>query len=114
MNEITVADVLRKYGAEAFSMLGALIGLSFVEKLTIITAAVALLAGLAFGVLGAPIVAHYIDPPAAIRDYVVAGCALVLAIVGFVLAGTVHAVARSVKDWAPEFVRKLIDRKAGG
>ena len=114
MTDATVADVLRKYGAEAFSLAGALIGLSFIEKLSVLVAIIALLAGFAFGVAFAPIVAHYVDPPQAIRDYVVAGSALVLSLVGFVLAGAIHQVARHAREWLPEFVRRLIERKTGG
>ena len=69
-------------------------------------------AGFAFALVGAPIVTHYVAPPPAIRDHVTAGAALVLGICGFVIAGAIHASARQLKDWLPEFIRKLIERRA--
>ena len=113
MTDFSFADVIRKYGLEAFSMLGALIGLSFIERLTPWLAALALLSGFLVGVVGAPICAHYIEPPAAIRDYVIAGCALALSIVGFVLVGTLHATALKLKEWVPDLLRKIVERKTG-
>lgn len=114
MTDLTFAEILRKYGAEAFSLAGALVGLSFIERLSVFVAGVALLAGFAFGVVGAPIFVHYMEPPPAIRDYVLAASALVLSIVGFVLAGTLHAVALKLKEWVPDFLRRLVERKTGG
>jgi hypothetical protein len=111
--DMTVADFIRKYGAEAFAVLGALIGLSFIEKLTIAVAVAALVAGFAFGVVSAPIITHYANPPAAIRDYVLAGSALVMALVGFVLAGAIHASANNLRAWAPDFIRRLVEKKTG-
>jgi len=64
-------------------------------------------------VVGAPIVTHYMDPPAAIRDHVLAGSALVLGITGFLIASAIHATALHMKTWLPEFVRKLVERKGG-
>jgi hypothetical protein len=112
--DTTLADFIRKYGAEAFAVLGALVGLSFIEKLTIVVAVAALCAGFAFGVVSAPIITHYADPPAQIRDYVLAGAALVMALVGFVIAGAIHASAQHMKVWAPDYIRRLIERKTGG
>jgi hypothetical protein len=112
MLDLTVADVLRRYG-EAFGLLGALIGLSFIERLTVVAACLALLSGFAIALIGAPIATHYFAPPPAIRDHVTAGFALIFGISGFVLAGAIHAVARSLKDSLPAAVRKLIERRAG-
>jgi tellurite resistance protein TehA-like permease len=112
MAEISVADALRKYG-EVFGLLGALIGLSFIERLTVLAACLALLAGFAFALVGAPIVTHYAAPPPAIRDHVTAGVALLFGITGFVLAGAIHASARQLREWLPEFIRKAIERRAG-
>ncbi len=114
MADLSFADILRKYGAELFSLGGALVGLSFVERPSPWLAALALLSGFLVGVVGGPICAHYIEPPAAIRDYVIAGCALALSIVGFVLAGTLHATALKLKEWVPELLRKIVERKTGG
>jgi hypothetical protein len=114
MTDLTIADVIKKHGLEAFSLLGALIGLSFIEKLTLLAAGVALIAGFAFGVVTAPIAAHYIDPPAEIRDYVLAAMAGLLSLVGFVMCGAIVATAQHFRVWLPEFVRKFVERKTGG
>jgi hypothetical protein len=114
MTSLTIADVIRKYGLEAFSVLGALIGLSFIERLTLVAAGVAFAAGFGFAVVSAPIAVHYIAPPAEIRDYVLAGFAGLFSLVGFVVCGAIYASAQHLKTWLPEFVRKAIERKAGG
>lgn len=111
--DLHLADAFRKYGAEAFGLLGALVGLSFIEKLTVLAAITALAAGGAIAVVGAPIATHYIDPPPAIRDHVLAAAALVLGITGFLIASSIHATALHMKTWFPEFVRKLIERRGG-
>lgn len=114
MQEITtVGDLLKRHGAEIFGTLGALIGLSFIEKLTLFAAFLALIAGFAFAVVGAPIVTHYIDPAQHIRDNVTAGAALVLGISGFVIAGAVHATASNMRTWLPGFLRRFVERKTG-
>lgn len=114
MTSITLADVVRKYGLEAFSVLGALVGLSFIERLTVVAAGVAFAAGFGFAVVLAPIAAHYVGPPAEIRDYVLAGFAGLFSLIGFVLCGAIYSTAQHVKTWLPEFARKLLERKTGG
>lgn len=111
--ELHLTDVIRKYAVEAFGLLGALVALSFQEKLTALAVVTALAAGAAFAVVGAPIVVHYVDPPQAIRDHVLAACALVLGLVGFLLAGAIHASAAHMRTWLPEFVRKVIEKRGG-
>lgn len=111
--DLHITDVFRKFGAEAFGLLGALVGLSFLEKLTLLAVVTAIVAGAAFAIAGAPIIVHYIDPPPAIRDHVLAGCALVLGLVGFLLAGAIHASAAHARTWLPEFIRKLVERRGG-
>lgn len=113
-DHVTLGEVLRKYGPEAFGTLGALLGLSFIEKLTIVAAIVALACGVAFAVVGAPIITHYIDPPEAIKYHVAGGAGLLLGISGFFLAGAVAKTAESLRTSLPESLRKLLDRKAGG
>jgi uncharacterized membrane protein YhiD involved in acid resistance len=108
-----LTEVFRKFGAEAFGLLGALVGLSFHEKLTVFAVVTAIIAGAAVAVVGAPILTHYIDPPQAIRDHVLSACALVLGLIGFLLAGAIHASAAHARHWLPEFIRKMIERKGG-
>lgn len=114
MTEITLADIIRKYGLAAFSTLGALVGLSFVEKLTIVAAVIAFAASLGFAVVMAPIAVHYIAPPAAIRDHVIAAVAGLFGLVGFVICGAIHSTAQHVRAWLPEAVRRFIEKRAGG
>lgn len=111
--DLHLADAFKRYAAESFGLLGALVGLSFIEKLTVLAAITALVAGGAIAVVGAPIAVHYLDPPAAIRDHVLAAGALVLGITGFLIASAIHATALHMKQWLPEFVRKLVERKGG-
>lgn len=111
--DLHLADAFRKYAAESFGLLGALVGLSFIEKLTVLAAITALVAGGAIAVVGAPILTHYIDPPPAIRDHVLAGSALVLGITGFLIASAIHATALHMRTWLPEFVRRFVERKGG-
>ena len=110
----TLGDVLRKFGPEAFGTLGALVGLSFIEKLTILAALVALACGIGFAVVGAPIITHYIDPPEEIRYHVAGGAGLLLGISGFFLAGAVAKTAESLRHTLPEVLKKFLERKAGG
>jgi hypothetical protein len=111
--DLHIAEVFKRYAAEAFGILGALVGLSFLEKLTLLAVVTAVVAGASFAIVGAPILVHYIDPPPAIRDHVLAGCALVLGLVGFLLAGAIHASAAHARAWLPEFIRKLIEKRGG-
>ncbi len=111
--DLHIAEVFKRYAAEAFGLVGALLGLSFLEKLTIIAVLTAITAGAAFAIVGAPIIVHYASPPVAIRDHVLAGCALVLGLVGFLLAGAIHASAAHMRTWLPEFIRKLIEKRGG-
>jgi hypothetical protein len=113
-DHIVLGDVLRKYGPEAFGTLGALLGLSFIEKLTIFAAIIALLAGMSFAIVGAPIITHYIEPPEAIRYHVAGGAGLVLGLSGFFLAGAIAKSASSLRETLPEVIKKWLDRKAGG
>lgn len=110
----TLGDVLRKFGPEAFGTLGALVGLSFIEKLTILSAIIALACGLGFAVIGAPIITHYIDPPTEIEHHVAGGAGLILGISGFFLAGAVAKTAESLRTTLPDVLKKFLDRKAGG
>lgn len=114
MQSLGIADILRKFGLEAFSLLGALIGLSFIDRLTIVAAIVALVAGFAFAVVAAPITVYYLDPPAEIRDYVLAGTAGLFSLVGFTACGAIHASAQHMREWLPGFIRRMIERKTGG
>lgn len=109
-----VAEFVRKYGLELFSVLGALIGVSFVERLTIVAAAVAFVAGLAFAMVTAPIATYYIDPDTAIRDYILAALAGLFSLVGFVVCSAIYATARHAKEWLPGLVRRWVERRWGG
>jgi hypothetical protein len=111
--DLHIAEVFKRYAAEAFGILGALVGLSFLEKLTLLAVVTAVVAGASFAIVGAPILVHYIDPPHAIRDHVLAGCALVLGLVGFLLAGAIHASAAHARAWLPEFIRRLVEKRGG-
>lgn len=113
-NHMLLGEVLRKYGPEVFGTLGALIGLSFIEKLTVVVAAMAMLAGIAFAIVGAPIMVHYMDPPSQIRDHVVAGAAIVMGIGGFFIAGAISLSAQRLKEHLPDTLKKMLDRKIGG
>jgi len=114
MAEPLFGDLLRKYGPEALGALGALIGLSFIERLTILAAGMAFLSGLVFAIVGAPILTHYIEPPDEIRYHVAGGLGLVLGLTGFILAGAVVRAAHSLRDSAPDLVAKVIKRITGG
>ena len=111
--DVHLTEVMRKYAVEAFGLLGALVGLSFNERLTVFAAITVLVAGGALAVVGAPILVHYIEPPQAIRDHVLALSALVLGLVGFLLAGAVHASVAHMRSWLPEFVRRMIEKRGG-
>jgi tellurite resistance protein TehA-like permease len=111
--DLHIAEVFKRYAAEAFGLVGALLGLSFLEKLTVIAVFTALVAGAAFAVVGAPIIVHYVNPPTAIRDHVLAGCALILGLIGFLLAGAIHASAAHMRHWLPDFIRKMIEKRGG-
>lgn len=103
--------MIDKYGAEIFGLLGALISLSFIEKLTVLGALIAIVSGVSSAVIAAPILTHYMAPPDGIRDQVNAGFGLIVGISGFMLAGAVHASARAMRDWLPESVKKYLERK---
>jgi tellurite resistance protein TehA-like permease len=113
MTDPLFGDLLKRYAPEAFGALGALIGLSFIERLTIISAALALLAGLAFAVIGSPIITHYIEPDENIREHVTGGLGLVLGLTGFVLAGAVVKASHALRDAAPDLMKKILRRVLG-
>lgn len=103
--------MIDKYGTEIFGLAGALVSLSFIEKLTILGAVLAVISGVGCSVVGAPILTHYLNPPPTIRDHVNAGFGLILGVSGFMLAGAVHASAKAVRDWLPESIKRYIDRR---
>jgi tellurite resistance protein TehA-like permease len=111
--DVTFAELFKRYGLVLFSAVGALIGVSFVERLTVVAAGIGFLASFAFAVVAAPIVVYYVDPPLPIRDHVLAGLAGLFGLVGFMLCGTVFATVQHARSWVPEFVRKLIERRWG-
>lgn len=102
-----------KYGSELFGLLGALLSLSFIEKLTVLGACLAVASGVSSAVVGAPIMTYYVAPSDGIRDHVNALFGLVLGISGFMLSGAVYACAKAMRDWLPEFVKKFLERKGG-
>lgn len=103
--------MMDKYGSEILGLAGALVSLSFIEKLTILGALVAVIAGVGCAVVGAPILTHYTSPPTGIRDHVSAGYGFVLGVSGFMLAGAVYASAKAVREWLPESIKKYIERR---
>lgn len=105
--------MIDRYGSEIFGLLGALVSLSFLEKVTVVGALIAIASGVSSAVVGAPILTHYMAPPEGIKDHVNAGFGLVLGISGFMLAGAVYASARAMRDWLPESVKKYLERKVG-
>lgn len=105
--------MIDKYGSEIFGLLGALVSLSFFDKLTVLGALIAVISGVSSSIVGAPILTHYMAPPDGIRDNVNAAFGLVLGISGFALAGAIYATARAMRDWLPESMKKYLERKVG-
>lgn len=105
--------MLDKYSSEIFGLIGSLLSLSFAEKLTLLGAVIGLAAGLSCAAIAAPIMTHIIGPPDGIRDYVNAGFGWLFGISGLGIAAAIYAVARTLRDWLPESVKKFLNRKAG-
>lgn len=111
---MTLAEFLRQYGLGAFSVLGALIGVSFMGRAHVVTAAMAFLTGVAFAMVAAPIAVYYIDPDPQIRDNILTALGGLFSLVGFLICGSIYETVRHAKEWFPGFVRRWIDRKWGG
>lgn len=111
--QVMGADMLDKYSSEIFGLIGSLLSLSFAERVTVLSAVIGLTAGLSCAAIVAPIMTHIISPPDGIRDYVNAGFGWMFGISGLGIAAAVYAVARTLRDWIPDAVKKFLDRKAG-
>lgn len=99
-----------EYAQEIAAAAGALLSLSFLEAMTVVSAAASFGAG--FGA------AYYFVPPLAEwRGWSEAGAAaagFVFGIVGFGTVAALHSTARSAREWLPDLVRRLAERRSGG
>lgn len=98
-----------EYAQEIAAAAGALLSLSFLESLTVVSAAASLSAGFA--------VAYYFVPPLASwfgwSEAGAAAAGFVLGIAGFGIAAALHRTARSARDWLPDLVKNVAEKKTG-
>lgn len=105
--------MMDKHGHEIFGLMGALLSLSVAERVIVVTAAASIAAGVSCAYIAAPIITELIDPRESIRESVNAGIGGILGISGLPIVAAIYASARTIKDWAPELVKKFLNRKTG-
>jgi len=114
----TLHSFLREWGSSIAGLVGAVVSLSFWDKVTLVVALGALSCGAVTAYFATPIVVHYIDPPEGIRESVSGITGLLFGVTGFLLLAGVHAAVRRVKDdlpaMLPDIIKRYLERKAGG
>lgn len=96
--------------AEIAGVIGGLLSLSFIERLTLVVALTALVCAIASAYYFTPVILELTGWPKSWAGPV----GFVLGVTGFVLVSGIHTVAHTIKDWLPGVVRRFLDRKAGG
>jgi hypothetical protein len=102
--------LISEYQHEIASLAGALLSLSFVEKLTIVSAIGTVSAGVASAFFFAPPIAEFLHW----SERGVAALGFVMGVAGFGIAAAIHQSAAAMKSWLPETLRRAVDKRADG